>query len=59
MRMLYSKIQIIKSPIEMITNSFIETVNMQLFYTDFWNNLDNNIKNNIKNKEFINRYFIK
>ena len=58
------KYQFIKG-IEMITNSFIETVNMQLFYTDFWNNLDNNIKNNIKNminiknKDFINRYFIK
>lgn len=55
------KYQFIKG-IEMITNSFIETINMQIFYTDFWNELDDDIKYkikemiHIKNKEFIKKY---
>jgi hypothetical protein len=56
------KYQFIKG-LSLITNSFIESIKMQLFYVDFWDQLEDNIKENItkyidiKNKEFINKYF--
>ena len=56
------KYQFIKG-LSLITNSFIEVIKMQLFYVDFWDQLEDNIKKNIKkyidikNKEFINKYF--
>ena len=43
--------------------NLIENNNMQLFYTDFWNNIDSNIKSeiksmiNIKNKDYLKKYF--
>ncbi len=56
------KYQFIKI-INLLTSNLIEIIDMQLFYTDFWNRLDDNIKNeikntiNIKNKNYIKKYF--
>ena len=56
------KYQFIKI-INIITSNIIETIDMQLFYTDFWNRIDDNIKSeikntiNIKNKNYIKKYF--
>ena len=49
--------------LNLMTSVFIETLEMQLFYTDFWHELGNDIKDTIKvmidrkNKEFIKKYF--
>jgi hypothetical protein len=49
--------------INLLTSNLIETIDIQLFYTDFWNRLDGNIKDeikntiNIKNKNYIKKYF--
>lgn len=56
------KYQFIKI-INLLTINLIENNNMQLFYTDFWNNINSNIKNeinsiiNIKNIDYIKTYF--
>ena len=56
------KYQFIKI-INVITSNLIEIIDMQLFYTDFWNRIDDNIKSeikntiNIKNKNYIKKYF--
>ena len=53
--------QLVKS-LRLFTNLFVDTINMQLFYTDFWNNIDSNIKNkikemiNVKNKQYIKKH---
>lgn len=53
------KYQIIKI-INVLTLSLIENTNMQIFYTDFWNNIKTDIKNiiNIKNKNYLELYFL-
>ena len=49
--------------LSLLTNSFIEVIKMQLFYVDFWTELDDKVKSNIKkyidikNEEFIEKYF--
>ena len=56
------KYQFIKI-INLLTMNLIENNNMQLFYTDFWNNIDSNIKSeiksmiNIKNRDYLKRFF--
>ncbi len=56
------KYQFIKV-INILTSIAIDNIDMQLFYTDFWNRLDDNIKGeinntiNIKNKNYIKKYF--
>jgi hypothetical protein len=56
------KYQFIKI-INLLTLNLIENNNMQLFYTDFWNNIDSNIKSemksmiNIKNRNYLKKYF--
>ena len=56
------KYQFIKI-ISVITSNQIDTIDMQIFYTDFWNRIDDNIKSeikntiNIKNKNYIKKYF--
>ncbi len=42
------KYQFIKI-INVLTSNLIDTIDMQLFYTDFWNRIDDNIKSEIKN----------
>ena len=48
--------------LNVMTGVFIETLEMQLFYTDFWHELTNDIKDTIKviidrkNKEFTKKY---
>ena len=49
--------------INILTLNLIENINMQIFYTDFWNNIDSKIKSemksmiNIKNRDYIKLYF--
>lgn len=56
------KYQFIKT-INILTSIAIDNIDMQLFYTDFWNRLDDNIKSeikntiDIKNKNYIKKYF--
>jgi hypothetical protein len=56
------KYQFIKI-INILTMNLIENINMQIFYTDFWNNIDSNIKSemksmiNIKNRDYMKTYF--
>ncbi len=57
------KYQFIKG-IGMISDSFCDTIRMQLFYVDFWNSITNDIKQlikntiHIKNEEFMKEYDI-
>ena len=56
------KYQFIKI-INILTLNLIENINMQIFYTDFWNNIDSKIKSemksmiNIKNRDYLKLYF--
>jgi len=58
------KYQFIKG-IRMISDSFCETIRMQLFYVDFWNSITGDIKKSIKNaidvknEEFMIKYDLK
>lgn len=50
--------------INIITDSFCETIEMQIFFVDFWDNIDDDIKINIKklidikNMDFIKKYIL-